>query len=214
MNDDWRLRVDFRESGLVHKALERLNASELEHNLETAFHDRVIVSVDGAELFCYAGTREQLDAAQALIRELAAEHGWQISCDLKHWHPSAEDWEDPDKPLPGDDAERAAERAQLMAKERAESDQLGAPAYEVRVTCPTRQAAAELAEQLRAEGQQNVQRSNFLLIGAPDEDSAGALAERLRQRTPAGSIVTTEASAGTVLAESGNPFAVFGGLAG
>lgn len=214
MNDDWRLRVEFAEEGVVHRALQRLNASELRHDLETAFHERVIVSVDRTEVFCYGSSREQLERAEAVIRADAQKHGWQITTELRRWHPGAEEWEDPDKPLPDDEAGQAAERAELMAKERTESAGLGAPSYEVRVTCSTRGQATELAEQLRAEGLPSVQHSNYVLIGALDEDGAHRLADRVRQRLPTDTIVQTEASAEAILAESGNPFAIFGGLGG
>ncbi len=59
-----------------------------------------------------------------------------------------------------------------------------------------------------------MQHSNYVLIGALDEDGAQRLADRVRQRLPTDTIVQTEASAETVLAQSANPFAIFGGLAG
>src|SRR5947209_1988422 len=215
MNDDWRLRVEFQEHGILRSALGRLNASELQHAIETSFDDRVIVSAEGAELFCYGGTREQLEAAEALIRREAEQHGWQISTELRRWHPTAEQWEEPGRQLPQDDAARAAERAELMARERAESRDLGVPEYEVRVTCRTRTEASELADQLGAEGLPSVQRSNFLLIGALDEDSAQQIADRVRTQVPAETGVTAEASAGAVIAQTGgNPFALIGGLGG
>jgi CRISPR/Cas system-associated protein endoribonuclease Cas2 len=83
----------------------------------------------------------------------------------------------------------------------------------VRIKCTSRQAARELRDRLRAEGLPSVQRSNYVLVGARDEDSANALAERVRAEAPPGSIVTTEGTAATVLAAVGpNPFAIFGGL--
>src|SRR5207302_1176245 len=130
-------------------------ASELEHDLHSAFHDRVIVSVDGPEVFCYAGTREQAQRAERLVRSLAEQHGWKLATELTHWHPSAEEWEDPDKPLPASDAERAAERAELMEQERTESATRGYPQFEVRVRCRSHRDTLALAEQLRSEGLQS-----------------------------------------------------------
>ncbi len=215
MHDDWRLRVDLHEEGVAHRVAERLAASELEHDLESTFADAVIVSLEGSELFCYAATREQAERAERLIRSVAQERGWNLDTQLAHWHPTAEQWEDPDTPLPETDAQRAAERAELMAQEREESRQQGFPEYEVRVASPSREEATELAGRLAAEGLASVQRAHFLLIGAVDEDSANALAARIRGEAPPSSTVTVEASAGAVLADTGgNPFAVFGGLAG
>jgi hypothetical protein len=215
MNDDWRVRIDLHQDGIADRLAERLESSELEHDLESSFHDRVVVSRDGAELFCYAGTREQADRAANLIRSLAAENGWEVDLELRRWHPTAEEWEDPDKPLPQSDDERLAEHQELMRTEREEAQARGFPEFEVRVECPSRRAAAELAQKLREEGMPSVHRSSYLLVGALDEDSANALAERLRHEAPAGSTVRVEGTGRAALAEQpSNPFAFMGGLAG
>jgi len=215
MNDDWRLRVEFHEDGVAHALSERLNAAEIEHDLEKSFADRVIVSVDGAEVFAYAGTREQAERAEQLIRKVAAEHDWKLESELKHWHPTSEQWEDPDLPLPQTDADRLAEHAALMERERAESETRGYPEYEVRIQCRTHQETLELAERLRVNGLPAVQRWQYLLLGAVNEDAADELAVRVRELVPEGSTVTVEASL-PALADGtpGNPFAIFGGLGG
>jgi hypothetical protein len=211
MDDDWRLRIDLHDHGRAHRLLEQLDSTELEHRLETTFRDRVIVSRDNAEIFLYAGTREQAERAAELARSIAEEHGWEVDSELRRWHPTAEEWEDPDKPLPSSEEERAAEHAELIEAER--SEQL--PAFEVRIECTSRQAARELSDKLRQEGLPSVHRFSYVLVGARDEDSAEALAERLRKEAPAGSIVTAEGTIGTVLASVGpNPFSIFGGLGG
>lgn len=219
MNDDWRLRVDLHEQGTARELTSRLEAFDLVHELGTAFGDRVIVSRDGAEVFCYTATREQAEAAEAVIRSLASDHGWNVDFELRRWHAAAEEWEDPDEPLPTSDAENAAERAELMLRERAETQAEGYPEYEVRVRCATRSDAVRLAVQLRLEGFATVQRGEFLVLGAADEDSATALAERVRTEAPPGSDVVAEGSVPEIVSESPfatpfNPFAVFGGLSG
>ncbi len=219
MNDDWRLRVELQDETAARELADQLHDYDQEHGLKTSFIDRVVVSRDGAEIFCYAATRDQTDAAEQAIGAIASERGWSLSTELKHWHPSAEEWEDPDKPLPQTDAERAAERAELMAEEREESDKQGYPDYEVRVKCPSHREARELAEKLREEGIPSVQRWQFVVLGAGDEDDANALAERIRAETPPGSTVTAEGSVSEATAEAPDSrfrkFAVFfGGLGG
>lgn len=219
MNDDWRLRVDVHEDGRAHELTERLEAFDLVHQLATSFEDRVIVSRDGAEVFCYAATREQIDAARRAITELAAKHGWEVDFALHRWHPAAERWEDPDEPLPASGAQAAAERSELMAQEREESVEQGYPAYEVRVKCRTRQDATALADRLQGDGYPVVHRGEFVVLGAADEDSARELGARIRAQAPAGSDVVTEGSVPEVISEAPfatpfNPFAVFGGLSG
>jgi hypothetical protein len=212
MNDDWRLQVTPKEHGLAHAIGERLSMADLEHDLQQAFSDRVVVSIDGEELFAYAGTRDQAERAATLIGKLAGEHGWDLTTELRHWHPTAEEWEDPDAP----DAGPGEERAELMADEDAESAAQGYPDFEVRVTADSRQHAEQLADQLAADGLPTVRRDRYLLLGATDEDGAAALAERVRSLVPPKADVTVQGSGVKAYHEifERNPFAFLGGLAG
>jgi len=215
MSDDWRLRIDLHESGLAHRLTEHLNASHLEHDLRDAFHDRVVVSRDGGQLFCYTDTLEQARRVQELISSLAQQHGWPLQLELRRWHPVAEDWEDPDAPLPVSDSERSEEHDELLEREREEAAHHGHPDFEVRIECPSSGAAGQFAVKLREQGLPTVRRWKYLLVGAADEDSAQALAERIRQQAPSGSTITVEATLGAVMdARPSNPFAIFGGLGG
>jgi hypothetical protein len=215
MNDDWRLQVDLHEEDHARALTERLDAQQLEHDLSEAFHDRVIVTRDGAWVFLYAGTREQAERAREVIEAEARQHGWALDVDFRHWHPTAEEWEDPDKPLPENDAVKLAEREELMAREREETAKRGYPEFEVRVDLPSRHDAIGLSEQLRKEGLPAVHRWRYLLVGATDEDSAKALAERIQNEAPSGSRVKVESTWAAAYAERPpNPFAVLGGLGG
>lgn len=215
MNDDWRLRVTLRERDHAERLVARLEANELETDLLESLHDKVVVSRDDETIFCYASTREQAEATQQKIGDLSAGETWEPEFELKHWHPTAEVWEDPDTPLPDTDSARAAEHRELIERERAEGRASGHPEYEVRIECRSRRDAVELAEKLREEGVPSVHRWNYLLVGALDEDSAEKLANRLRGEAPEGAIVTAEGTVGSVIAATpANPFAVFGGLGG
>jgi hypothetical protein len=216
MSDDWRLRVALFDDGMARALTERLEAEKLGEDLQTSFGDRLIVSADAAEVFCYAGDRAQADRAADAIRAIAAEHGWDIELELKRWHPTEEEWEDPDKPLPATDDERAAEHARLMVKEREESAERGYAEFEVRVECASHHDTVALAERLRDEGMQVVRRWKYLLVGAADEDSASALANRLRGEAPAGSVVIAEVSQRAAFDDdpSRGSFAIFGGMGG
>jgi hypothetical protein len=215
MNDDWRLRIDLHDDGLAHRLSELLGAGALEHDLEQSFHDRVVVSVDGDEVFCYTGTRSQAESAEQVVRALAEQQGWQLDLQLAHWHPTAEQWEDPDTPLPESEVQAARERDERVAQEREESAEQGYPEFEVRVQCPTRAEAVKLSDRLEREGIPNLHRWSYLLIGATDEDSAQALATRVRGEVPAGSLVAVEANQRAIYdLRPTSPFAVLGGLAG
>jgi hypothetical protein len=57
--------------------------------------------------------------------------------------------------------------------------------------------------------------SRFLLVGTTDEDSAKALAERIRNEAPSGSEVRAEGTWKAAYDERPpNPFAILGGLGG
>lgn len=215
MNDEWRLQIDVQGERDAGSLTERLNAAELEHELSEAYHDRLIVSGDGPRVFVYAGTREQAERARGLIADLAKTHGWSLDAQLTHWHPEAEEWEDPDLPLPASDAAKVAEHEELIAAERQQLAESGEPEFEVRVDLPSHREAVRFAELLRAEGLAAVRRWKYLVVGAADEDSARELATRLEGEAPAGSRVTVEGSGQIAYAERpANPFAVFGGLGG
>jgi hypothetical protein len=209
MNDDWRLQVELDDPDSVDPLVERLEARELEHDLEEAFHDRVIVSRNSDLLFLYTGTREQAERARTLLEALDLEHGWKLTIDLKRWHPAAEEWRDPEEALPDDEAERK----RLMAAERRQAEEAGRFEFEVRIDLPSRHEAVRLAERLEDEGLPVARRWSFVLVGAYDEDEAKTLAERLRGEAPTGSRVAAEGTWGVAYAERpANPFAVFGGL--
>lgn len=214
MNDDWRLHIDLHEHGFAHRLGEALQAEELEHDLERSFNDKVVVSVDGGDVFCYAGSRAQAEAAQRLIERLIAEQGWDAEVELRHWHPQAERWEPADEPEPVDPAQAATEHAERIADERAESAEQGYPEYEVRVQARSRGDARDLVKRLEDEGISAIHRFSVVLIGAADSDAADALADRMRTENP-GLEVTVELNGRGVWKDMpGNPFAVLGGLAG
>lgn len=74
--------------------------------------------------------------------------------------------------------------------------------------------AGEFAERYRSEGLPTVQRWRVVLVGAPDEDAARALADRIRSEAPTGSKVGVAASMREAEDDLPNPFAFLGGLAG
>jgi hypothetical protein len=215
MNDEWRLQIDVQDDARATAIGEHLAARELEHDLSDAFEDKVIVSRDGTRLFVYGGGREQVEAAGELISQVAKREGWTIDTRLRRWHPQAEDWENPDEPLPQSSESAADEHEALIAAERGRSERTGEPEYEVRVDLPSHREAVEFGKQLESEGFPVVRRWKYLVVGATDEDSAKALAARIEAEAPSGSAVTAEGSGQVAWAERPpNPFAIFGGLGG
>jgi hypothetical protein len=215
MNDDWRIHATLEHSREADELAERLQHGDLEHELDAGAGDRVIVSVDDHDLFLYAGGREQAERAAKAVDEASASHGWTVTTRLQRWHPVAEEWEDPDVPLPGSQDALAAEHEETVERERAETQQFGFSEYEVRVQCVHHHDARVLADRLEAEGIPFLRRWHYVLIGATDEDSAKRIADQITHDLPDGSTVTVEASMKAIWAETPvSPFTVLGGLGG
>jgi hypothetical protein len=216
MNDDWRLQIDLDDDGIGGEVADHLRAAELEKELEVDLKDEVIVSHEGERIFLYAGTRKPLDWVRGVVEKFLADKGWTANLELRRWHQTAEDWEDPDAPLPSTDADKAAEHERLMETEDAEvAADKGRAEFEVRVEFPSHGEAKEFAEKLEAEGYEPVRRWRYLVVGAADEDAAKELADRIRTEAPADSKVSAEGSLRAAWAERPtNPFFFLGGLAG
>jgi hypothetical protein len=215
VSDDWRLRVDLHEEGNARALTDRLEALELEHDLQSSFHDRVFVSRHRAAVLCFTDGREQSERVEQLIRALAKEHGWHVDIDTEHWHESTASWEDGDKALSHDDAQEVAAHRKRIEAERAESEARGYPEFEVRVRFSSHRDARLTEQKLRGEGIPTAHRWKYLVVGANDEDSGHELAKRIEAESPPGTTTTVEGSKQAVLAERpGNPFAILGGLAG
>jgi hypothetical protein len=216
MSDDWRLHLVLNDRSIGRRLGQDLAKDELEHQLDDGYSERVVASVDDGEVFVYTGSREQAEHAAAAIGEHARRHGWRLDqAVLQHWHPVAEAWEDPDTPLPSDPDGLEAEREELLAQERAESNAEGYPGWEVRVQCASHHDTIALSERLEGEGLKHVRRWRYLLLGATDEESAAELADRVRGELPSSCTVSVEGTLPAI--EAGlppNPFAVFGGLGG
>ena len=153
--------------------------------------------------------------AEAVVRALLAEHGVEAQISVDRWHDLEQRWEDESVPLPQTEAEREAERERLEQTEEAESRASGRALWEVRMELPSHGSTRELADRLEADGLHVIRRWTFLLVGADSEDDARELAERLRDEAP-DAAVHVEPSPPDTIAEvaPGNPFAIFGGLAG
>jgi len=214
MNDDWRLQIDLDDAGVSGQISDRLRAVELEHDLEAAFDQRVIVSHEGETIYLYAGDRGQLEGAREVVQGQLDQKGWDARFELRHWHEGAEDWEEPDAPEPTTAAEKEAEHERLMETEDEETAERGGLAeFEVRVEFPSHREAKEFAEKLKGEGLEPVRRWKYMVVGTADEDAANELADRIRAEAPADSKVTAEGSLAVAWRERPpSPFFWLGGL--
>lgn len=213
MNDDWRVQVTCPTTASAANLNELLREGDFQHELQDTAGERVIVSLDGHELFLYAGERAQAEKAVEAVRSLVARSGVSVRTELRRWHPVSEEWVDADLPLPDSETAVAAEHSEMIAQERTEQAHMKYAEWEVRISAGSHREAIELSDRLRRQGITNMRRWRYLLVGATDEDAANALAERVRGIAGDSAKVAVEASARAVEAEMpGNPFSVFGGL--
>jgi len=194
VHDDWRIHIevpDEHTGGLLERLGLELGdeARELAKELEAR---RLAVSRDGDEIFVYAGSAAEAARAQQVIEaELRALEITARSSRIEHWLTDEERWDDepPEETWEEDELDR------------------GYAPWEVRLQAASRSAAHELAERLEAEGNSVEQRWQYVFVGAASKEDAEALAARLHGEVePGGDLVWETAP--------GNPFAVFGGLAG
>ena len=195
-NDDWRIRIEVEEeehaSGLVERLTGDLDqeARELARELEA---HRLAVSRDADTVFVYAATRAEAERAHAVVEAELRAHGIQArTTGVEHWLDEEDRWDD--EP-PGE------------TWEEEELDRGFAP-WEVRVECPSRQAARELAEQLETEGYRPERRFKYLFVGAATKENAETLAQRLHGEVELGGEVAWEE-----MPKVPTGFAIFGGLA-
>ena len=193
-NDDWRITIELEETEHATGLLERLGgdlgdeAKELAKELEAR---RLAVSRDDATIFVYAATRPEAEKAHAVIEAELREHDIQAkTSQIEHWL---------------DDEERWDNEPPTESWEQEELDRGYAP-WEVRVECPDRQKAGELADQLEAEGYRPERRFHYLIVGCASREDADALAARLHGEVELGGEVVLEET-------PASRFAIFGGLA-
>jgi hypothetical protein len=195
-NDDWRIRIEVEEEEHASGLLDRLGgdldkeARELASELESK---RLVVSRDGDTVFVYAGTRAEAEGAHAVVEAQLRARGIEARTSrVEHWIDEEDRWDD--EP-PGE------------TWEEEELDRGFAP-WEVRVECPSRQAARELAEQLETEGYRPERRFKYLFVGAATKENAETLAQRLHGEVELGGEVAWEE-----MPKVPTGFAIFGGLA-
>jgi hypothetical protein len=191
--DDWRIRIEVEEEEHAAGLLERLAGelgSEARELAEELRERRLAVSRDGDTLFVYADTRTEAEQAYKVIEAELHENGIKARTSrVEHWLDEEDRWDD--EP-PGETWEE-------------EELERGFAPWEVRIECPSRQEARNLADRLAAEGYKPERRFHYLIVGTATREDADALAARLHGEVEPG---------GELVYETGpaNPFAIFGGL--
>lgn len=191
--DEWRVEVSLDEDDHGRSLGERLRALELDDEARKRLGGSVIVTRDGPHLFLYAWHEESAREAERAVRELMEKEGLAGQVELKRWHPVAEQWRPATEPLPENEAELAAERAQ---RERAgeEEGYAGDYPWEVVIDLPHVTDTLREAERLEQEGHPVKRRFKYLLVGAPSEEAAIELGKSFEGNVPEGSHVGVRAN--------------------
>ena len=213
MADDWRLTARLTDEG-TRRLLEQLREHEADDAVRHRLGGAVAVSGEGNTVYAYADSADAIHEAESVVRALLAEHGVEAQVSVDRWHDLEQQWEDESVPLPQTESERETERERLEETEETESRESGRALWEVRLELPSHGRTRELADRLEQDGLPVIRRWTFLLVGADSEDDARELGERLRNEAPDAAIQVEPSGEMVAEVSPGNPFAIFGGLAG
>ncbi len=184
--DDWRLRIELADE--ADSFLERLLNRDARELASALREHRLAVTRDGDTAFVYAPTRAQAEQAQAIVEQ---ELGPEGTVALEQWLPAEERWSD-EPPHPSSEEE-------LLGR--------GFAPWEVRVELESRDEAARLAGELRAEGYSVTRGFRYVIAGTDSRQSAIELARRVHGEVEPGGELVYEA-------QPSNPFAFVGSLFG
>jgi hypothetical protein len=192
--DDYRIKVEVGED--APNLLDRLGlelggeAAELARELEKR---RLAVSHDGDDVFVYASTRAEAEQARSVIQAVLNDLGIPAHTGpVERWLAVEEHWDD--EPPPDETWEE-------------EELEHGHALWEVRLQAESLEEARKLEKQLESEGYPVTRLFDLLVIGAASREDAEAVATRIHGEVEPGGALVWEVI-------PGNPFAVFGGLAG
>jgi len=200
--------VTLPEESHAGRAAGALRDHEVAEDLHRRLGANVAVSVEGTQLFLYAGSEAAARQAGQIVPEVLQRHGLTAGdAELDRWHPDEEEWESASVAMPQTEQERQAEHERLEQEETRDSLATGHALWEVRVELPSHREAAALARKLEAEGRTVIRRWTLLVLGANDEDDASALAEAIKKEAATDARVTI-AEQGPLL-----PFRLIGPIA-
>jgi hypothetical protein len=184
VNDEFRVEVELDDAERGYSLGERLRALDLDDAARERLGAGVMVTRDGSRLFLYAASDSEAREAEQTIRELVEADELTAAIAVTRWHEVEEAWKDSSLPLPATSVEEQVEQAALEASEAREAELEGRYDWEVVVQLPSRSLAIDIARRLTEEGQPVRRRWRYVAVGAPTEDRARELAERLRSELP------------------------------
>lgn len=193
MSDEWRVEVQLDDPEHGYTLGERLRALRLDDEARERLGGRAIVTRDGARLFVYAGTEETAREAERVVESLLAEERLTADVSVTRYHPVEGAWKDASIPLPQDEEEVRDEYVRKEAAGLREAREHGEFPWEVRVDVASLEETIAVEERLLEEEGAVHRRWRHVFVGAPTEERAVQIAERLRADLPEATDVAIEA---------------------
>lgn len=193
VNDEWRVEVDLADPEHGYTLGERLRSLRLDEEARRRLGGRVIVTRDGPRLFVYASSEQTAQEAERVVGELLVEEELSAEMSVTRYHPVEGAWKDASVPLPASPEQEYAEYERREAAGLREAAEHGEFPWEVRVDLAGVEEAVGLAERLAGEDLPVHRRWRHVVVGAPTEERANELAERLRADLPEGAELAVEA---------------------
>lgn len=184
--DEWRVEVALDEEENGDTLSEALNHLQLDNEARKLLGGSVIVTRDGRFVFVYAWHEESAQESVRVVKNLMQDEKLTGQVRLMRWHPIAEEWKDASEPLPDDEAARAQEVHEAEHEGSTEAHRYGEYPWEVVIDLPHVRDGHDLAQKLRGEGLPVKRHFRYLLVGAPSEDKAVELGQRLEGEAPEG----------------------------
>jgi hypothetical protein len=184
--DEWRVEVALDEDHNGAKLSDALHHLQLDDEVRKVLGGSVIVTRDGRFVFIYAWHEESGQEAERVVKNVMQDEKLAGEVRLMRWHPVADEWKDASEPLPDDEAARVQEMHEAEHEGSEEAHRYGEYPWEVVIGLPHIRDGHELAKKLRGEGLPVKRHFRYLLVGAPSEDAAVELGERLEAEAPEG----------------------------
>ena len=184
--DEWRVEIALDEDQNGDTLSDALHHLKLDDEARKLLGGSVIVTRDGRFVFLYAWHEESAQQAEHVVKNLMQDEALVGEVRLMRWHPVAEEWKDASEPLPEDEAARAQEVHEAEQEGSAEAHRYGEYPWEVVIDLPHIRDGHDLAQKLRSESLPVKRHFRSLLVGAPSEDKAVEIGERLEGETPEG----------------------------
>jgi hypothetical protein len=185
--DEWRVEVALDRDEHADTLSGSLNDLRLDDEARKLLGGSVIVTRDGRFVFLYAWHEQSGQEAERVVKHIMEDEKLVGEVHLMRWHPIAEEWKPADESLPDDEAARLEEMHEAEHEGSEEAHRYGEYPWEVVIDLPHIRDGQAVAKQLRDEGLPVKRHFRTLLVGAPSEDDAVELGERLEGEAPEGS---------------------------